>query len=271
VVNLREKLAWIERRPLFGKRILVTRAREQASLLSQAIEDLGGEAVEFPTIRVAPPLQRDMVKLDRALGEVAGYQWIIFTSVNGVAAFFDRLAALDMDVRDLKGPRLCAIGPKTADELRGKGLRVDFLPERYRAEDIVEGLKDEVRQGDKVLLPRADIARKMLAEALTTMGAQVDEVVAYRTMQAEEEGAGERLCQELCEGRIHVVTFTSSSTVTNFLNLVGADSIPSWRHKVKVASIGPVTSETAARMGLTVDMEAAAYTIEGLVNLLREG
>ncbi|MCL1917332.1 MAG: uroporphyrinogen-III C-methyltransferase [Peptococcaceae bacterium] len=270
VVNLREKLAWFERRPLFGKRVLVTRAREQASQMSQAIEYLGGEAVEFPTICVAPPLKEDVAKLDTALAEVSGYQWIVFTSVNGVVAFFDRLAALEMDVRDLKGPRLCAIGPKTADELRGKGLRVDFLPELYRAEAIVEGLKGEIQEGDRILLPRADIARKVLPETLTMLGAQVNEIAAYRTVQADDEGAGERLCQELCEGRIHIVTFTSSSTVTNFLNLVGAESIPSWRSQVRVASIGPITSETAAKRGLTVDIEAEEYTIEGLVKSLCE-
>jgi uroporphyrinogen III methyltransferase/synthase len=267
VVNLREKLSWIEKKPLFGKRVLVTRAREQASQLSQIIEEMGGEVNEFPTIRIAPALPEDVAKLDNAIQKASSYKWIVFTSVNGVAAFFERLLALGMDVRDLKGPQLCAIGPKTADELRSKGLRVAYLPECYRAEEIIDGLKDKIKTGDSVLLPRADIARKVLPEALQDMGAQVDDIIAYRTVASGEE-AGERLRQELCDGNMDIITFTSSSTVTNFLRLVGPDSIPSWRQKVKVASIGPVTSETAAKMGLTVDIEAHEYTIEGLIEAL---
>ncbi|MCL1790973.1 MAG: uroporphyrinogen-III C-methyltransferase [Peptococcaceae bacterium] len=268
VVNLRTKLSWIEKRPLFGKRVLVTRAREQASRLSQAIEELGGEAYEFPSIRVVPSLPEEAEKLDGALRRAGDYKWIIFTSVNGVIAFFDRLEALEMDVRDLKGPRLCAIGPKTAEELRRKGLRVDFLPELFKAEEIAEGLKGKVDAGDRVLLPRANIARKVLPEALVEMGVLVDEIVAYRTVQAESPESGERVCEELKDGRIQIITFTSSSTVTNFLKLVGVESIPQWRDKVKVASIGPITSETAEKMGLSVDIEAEEYTIDGLLQAI---
>ncbi|MCL1851957.1 MAG: uroporphyrinogen-III C-methyltransferase [Peptococcaceae bacterium] len=270
VVNLRAKLSWIEKRPLFGKRVLVTRTREQASRLTQAIEERGGEAYEFPAIKVVPALPEDVARLDDALREAAAYKWIVFTSVNGVTSFFGRLEALEMDVRDLKGPRLCAIGPKTAEELRRKGLRVDFLPELFRAEQIVEGLRDKVAAGDKILLPRANIARKVLPEALAEMGAIVDEIVAYRTVQAEPKDSGERMRQELRDGRIQIITFTSSSTVTNFLKLVGVDSIPEWRDQVKVASIGPITSETAERMGLTVDWEAEEYTIEGLIKAIEK-
>jgi uroporphyrinogen III methyltransferase/synthase len=270
VVKLRERLSWIEKRPLFGKRILVTRARGQASMLTKAVEELGGDTTEFPTIRIVSPPAEDIQMLDDAIRQISEYQWVIFTSVNGVNAFFKRLDALDMDVRDLKGPQICAVGPLTAEELRKKGLRTSYVPELYRAEEMIDGLMDKIKPGDKVLLARADIARKVLPEALTTMGAETDDVVAYCTEPVKDDGAGERMRRKLIDGKIDIITFTSSSTVKNFLQLVGADSIPEWRQNVKIASIGPVTSETVRNLGLTVDVEAEEYTIDGLVKSLTQ-
>ncbi|MCL4441304.1 MAG: uroporphyrinogen-III C-methyltransferase, partial [Firmicutes bacterium] len=157
VVKLRDKLAWFENRPLFGRRVIVTRSREQASVLSSAIEALGGEAWEFPTIQIAPP--EDFTPLDKAITDVRSYRWIIFTSVNGVKMFFDRMRENKKDIRDLSDVRLCAIGPRTKEELEMRGLMVDYVPGEYRAEEIVEGLRGKVLPGDRVLLPRADIAR----------------------------------------------------------------------------------------------------------------
>lgn len=265
VVKLRDKLAWFENRPLFGKRVLVTRSREQASALSSAIEDLGGEPWEFPTIQIAPP--EDFTPLDRAIDDVRSYRWVIFTSVNGVKMFFERMRAKRKDLRDLCDVRLCAIGPRTREELEERGLMVDYVPGEYRAEEIVEGLRGKVLPADRVLLPRADIARKLLPRALEDMGAVVHEVHAYRTIVGDGDAAAIR--QSLADGEIHVVTFTSSSTVQNFVKLVGEEGLPSLMDKVIVASIGPITSRTARELGLRVDVEAQEYTIEGLVRAIR--
>ncbi|MDO7785986.1 uroporphyrinogen-III C-methyltransferase [Desulforamulus aquiferis] len=264
VVRLRDKLAWFENRPLFGKRIIVTRSREQASVLSSAIEVLGGEAWEFPTIQIAPP--EDMGPLDKAIADVRSFRWVIFTSVNGVKMFFDRMLAKRKDIRDLTDVRLCAIGPRTKEELEKRGLMVDYVPGEYRAEEIVEGLKGKVLPGDRVLLPRADIARKLLPKALEEMGAQVEEVIAYHTILGDGDAAAIR--EGLVSGEINVVTFTSSSTVQNFVKLVGEEGLQALMENVVVASIGPITSRTARELGLRVDLEASEYTITGLVEAI---
>jgi len=154
---MRETIKWFERQPLFGRRIVVSRAREQASAFAEKLEALGAETLEIPVIKIVPPL--DFGPLDRALGSLDSYRWVIFTSENGVKSFFSRLAEKGKDIRDLKGAAICAIGPKTKEELELKGLRVDYLPYEYRAEAIVEQLQGVVKAGDKVLLPRADLAR----------------------------------------------------------------------------------------------------------------
>lgn len=261
VVSLRDKLKWFENKPLFGKRVLVTRSREQASVLSGAIEDLGGEPLEFPTIGVAEP--EDFGPLDGAIKRLSDYRWIIFTSVNGVRAFFERLRRQGRDVRELHSARLCAIGPKTREALEGYCLKVDYVPGEYRAEEIVKELFGKVQPGDRVLLPRADIARKVLPEALKEMGAAVTEAVAYRTVMGGGSGA---LVREMLErGEIHAVTFTSSSTVRNFVELLDVPDVPGLLEGALVACIGPVTAATAGELGLKVDVVAREYTIEGLV------
>lgn len=263
VVGLREKLKWFEKKPLFGKLVLVTRSREQASALSRAIGELGGRAVEFPTISIADP--EDFGPLDRAVAAAPGYGWIIFTSVNGVRYFFDRLFKSGGDIRDLKGVNICAIGPRTRESLAGYGIRVEYMPSQYRAEEIVEGLKGKILPGDRILLPRADIARKALADLLSDLGAQVDEVAAYRTVAGE--GRRDEILSMIGQGLIDIITFTSSSTVKNFVGMMGEGAFP-LPDGVKVASIGPVTSETARQLGLPVHIEAEKYTIEGLIEAI---
>lgn len=261
VVTLREKLSWFEKKPLFGKRILVTRSREQASVLSEALESMGAEPLEFPTISVAEP--EDYSPLDRALDNLGSYRWVIFTSVNGVESFFERLRYHHKDIRALCGAEICAIGPKTREALEKYGLVVDYVPVEFRAEEILKVLQGKVAAGDRVLMPRADIARKILPEALTRLGALVDEVTAYRTVPGE--GQGVRIAEMLKKGEIHVVTFTSSSTVRNFVNMLGVTDINSLLSDVTVACIGPVTADTAREMGIEAALVAEEYTIEGLV------
>ena len=263
VVSLREKLKWFEDKPLFGKRIVVTRSRSQASVLSQRIEELGGEPLEFPVIEIVPPA--DYTPMDRSIAHISTYHWLIFTSVNGVESFFDRLRYQQKDIRDLKGLRLCAIGPKTKEALEQKGLIVDHMPSEYRAEAIIENLKGVLKPGEKVLLPRADIARKILSETLTAMGAAVDSVEAYRTLRGTADVA--HLREMLRDKLIHIVTFTSSSTVRNFVELLGEDA-KALLAGVTLASIGPITTSTGEKLGLKIDLEAREYTIEGLLQVI---
>jgi len=259
VVRLREKLRWFDIRPLFGKRVLVTRARPQASALSQLLRDLGAEPVEFPTIAIAPP--SDWSGLDQAIDQLATYNWVIFTSANGVQAMVERLRALGSDLRLLGGARVAAIGPATADALRAYGVRVDFVPAVYVAEEIAAGIGDV--RGERILLPRADRARPALAENLREKGALVDEVVAYHTTAAP---SGD-LRAILADGKIDIVTFTSSSTVNNLADALG--QLPGEALSgMLVACIGPVTARTAQELGLGVDVVAREHTVQGLVDAI---
>ncbi len=265
VVALREELAWFEQGPLFGRRIVVTRAREQASVLSEAIEALGGEAYEFPTIRVEPPA--DWKGLDRALGEAGAYDWVVFTSVNGVKMFFSRLNDLGQDIRTFSKAKVAAIGPGTRAYLQERGLAVVYMPEEFRADAVAAGLKERMDAGARVLMPRADIAPDSLPRSLAEAGFLVDNVAAYRTVP---ERRGAALMREMLAGcMIDAVTFTSSSTVKNFVAAVGPDT-PALLSNAAVASIGPVTSDTAREAGLRVDVQARQYTIPGLVESLVE-
>ena len=198
--------------------------------------------------------------------EAGNYNWIIFTSVNGVKMFFQRLKAQKLDIRSLKDAKICAIGPKTAEELEERGLLVDVMPEVFRAEAVIEALKDRIQPGDKVLLPRADLARQVLVDSLISVGADVNEVIAYQTVLADETDT-QLLLEKLQAGEIHVLTFTSSSTVTNFLKLIGENR--SLIEGITVACIGPITAETAEKNGLKVDISAEEYTIDGLVSAIQ--
>jgi len=270
VVTLRERLRWFDNRPLSGKRVLVTRTREQASQLSALLRDQGAEPVECPTIQIAP--LEDPSVLDEALRNLPQYDWVVFTSVHGVRSALSRLHALGQDVQNLNKVRLAAIGPATAKELSRAGLRVDYQPREYVAEALVEGL--EGVEGKRILLPRADIAREALAVGLREKGAVVDEIDAYRTVPAMAEA--ERVRAKLASGELDAITFTSSSTVRNFIAMLEPvtgneeQEVLSLLKGVKVACIGPITSQTARGLGLRVDVEATVYTIPGLVEALVE-
>lgn len=264
VVGLREELNWFEKRPLFGRSIVVTRAREQASDFKAALEERGAHCIEFPTIAIQPPPSWE--PLDRALERLSDYDWVVFTSVNGVRFFMDRLWAAGGDARGLSGVRVAAIGPKTAEALQNCGLRPDFVPAEYRAEAILEGLAGEDVRGKGFLLPRARIARDVLPETLRSRGARVDVVPAYETVLPREEASG--VLQRLQAGAIDCVTFTSSSTVSNFFQLFDRAELMPCLENVRVACIGPITAKTAKDHGLQVDIMPSEYTIPALVRAL---
>jgi uroporphyrinogen III methyltransferase/synthase len=269
VAGLREHLRWFDDRPLFGRRIVVTRSREQAADLVELLEAHGAEAIQAPTIRIAPP--DDMAPLDRACADAASYSWIIFTSANAVDSFMQRLLAAS-DVRELKGVKLCAIGPSTSQRLAQYGMRADLTPEEARSESIVDALKHTGRlEGARVLLPRADIAREVLADQLREAGAEVTEVTAYRTML----GGGDRdsdhdVYRMLLDRQIDAVTFTSASTVKNFARIFGEEQAADLLNTTVVASIGPVTAEAAQQLGIRTTVMPSRYTITDLVDALVE-
>ena len=267
VVNLRADLAWFDNiamKPLFGKKILVTRSRSQASKLTTALEELGAECIEAPAIKIVPPVD-NYEALDKAIGQLDKYNWLIFTSTNGVEHFWHRLVAGGKDARVLYKARICAIGAATAQALASHGITADVVPERYQAEGIIEALDNELIAGTKILIPRAAEARALLPEALTKAGAQVDVVVAYETVMGDAEAVEIR--DSLAKGEIDVVTFTSSSTVENLLKILKE---PELLKEAQLAAIGPITAETMQKNGLTADIVAAEYTIEGLVQSIKE-
>ena len=264
--TLREQLMWAESRPLFGKRVLITRPKHQADKFADQIEELGGEPLVFPVIDIVAP--EDFAPLDAALEEIKDYHWIIFTSANGVNIFFDRLYQLKKDVRSLTGVKIAAIGPKTCRAIEKRGLLVDYMPQEYVAEAVIEGMQELGVAGKKILLPRADIAREVLPMQLTNVGARVTEVVAYQTVAATRDSA--YLLELLEQKKIHVVTFTSSSTVRNFVRLIPKDKFKELLSDVTVACIGPITADTARYFELEVDIEAEEYTLEGLISKLVE-
>jgi uroporphyrinogen III methyltransferase/synthase len=263
VVALRDKLRWFEAMPLAGKRILITRAREQASTFAAVLEAAGAEVVEFPTIAIVPPDSFD--PLDAAIGRLREYRWAIFTSSNGVRFFWERLRQAGRDVRELHGITVCAIGPATAAALSALGVQPDLVPAEFKAEALVEAIGADDIRGARVLLARAAEAREVLPEELTRRGAQVDVVPAYRTVRSAPEAEPVRAM--LRDGNIHVVAFTSSSTVKHFLELVGGEARDLLRGVV-VASIGPITAEAAARHGIASDVVPEKYTVPALAEAL---
>lgn len=263
VVSLRDTLRWFDNRPLFGKKIIVTRSREQASELTQLLENLGAEVIEFPVIRIVEPA--DWGPVDASVREIGTYDWLIFTSANGVDRLAKRLVETGLDIRSLAGPRVAAIGPKTAETLEKLCVRVDFVPTEFVAEAVVEQFPDDVK-GKRILLARAGGAREVLPDKLAELGADVTVATVYETVLEDSEA--DKVRQMLADGEIDIVTFTSSSTVTNFLKLLGgSQSVPD---SVMVACIGPITAKTAEDSGLKPDVVASEYTIEGLVGSLLE-
>ncbi len=262
VVSVRDELNWFERRPLFGRKIVITRAREQASEFSAELEELGAQCIEFPTIAISPPPSWE--PLDNAIRQLSAYDWAIFTSVNGVRFFMQRLRAAGMDARDLKGVRLAAIGPKTAEALESLMLKPDLVPGEYRAEAILEALSGDELKGKRFLMPRAMVAREILPEKLTEWGARVDVVPAYQTVLPKETAP--EIARLFREGEIDCLTFTSSSTVTNFFSLLPKEEILPHLDKTTIACIGPITADTASEFGLKTGIMPSEYTIRGLVD-----
>ncbi|SDZ84788.1 uroporphyrinogen-III C-methyltransferase [Selenomonas ruminantium] len=265
VVKLRDSLQWFDnlsQRPLFGKRILVTRARSQASKLTAKLENLGAEVFEAPAISMADPAD-NYAALDKAIDHVADYHWLIFTSANGVGRFFARLFKAGKDARALGYAKIAAIGSATAEKLKQYGLVADVIPQEYRAEGVVEALKGKLPPHAKILIPRAEEAREVLPDTLREMGAEVEVAPAYRTVCGQVDG--EALAAELKEDNIDLVTFTSSSTVKNLVNIIGSAEV---LKGVKTACIGPVTADTAKSLGIEPDIIAKEYTIDGLVEAI---
>jgi uroporphyrinogen III methyltransferase/synthase len=267
VVGLREELSWFENRPLFGRRIVVTRARAQAGDLSRELETLGAEVVEFPTIEIQPP--GDFEPLDKAIRELGGYDWLVFTSVNGVQAFVTRLGEHGLDLRSVpRDAKIAAIGPATAESLRLAGLNVDAIPGEYRAEALLEELGGDSLEDKKVLIPRAKVAREVLPERLREAGAEVDVPPAYESVPSNE--GAESLASRLETGEVDCITFTASSTVENFVLAFGEERARELAAGASVACIGPITADTARGYGLKVAVEAGEYTIPGLIEAVRE-
>jgi uroporphyrinogen III methyltransferase / synthase len=263
VVQLREQLSWFEQRPLFGRRVIVTRSRAQASDLVTRLEELGAETIEAPTIRIEPP--QDPEPLRAAVRSLEDFDWIILTSTNGVDALFATMAAEGLDARALAGLRLAAIGPATAARLADFGIRADLVPEKFTGAAVAEALAQTGKlNGARVLLPRADIAPQELTESLGEHGAVITEVTAYRTVAdfANRDAVAERLDRH----EVDWITFTSSSTVRNFLAAMEPNRVRA--SGAALASIGPTTSATLREAGLAPTVEAAEYTIPGLVEAI---
>jgi len=266
VAGLRQDLKWFEERPLFGKTVVVTRAREQASDFRVLLESKGAQCVEFPTIEVVPP--KSWASVDKAIENLKRYDWVIFTSVNGVRFFFQRLKEQGQDVRSLYGIRIGAIGPKTAASLKELGLRLDLVPSEYRAEAVIDALGEKQVRGKRFLLPRAAKAREILPEKIEEMGGQIDVVPVYETVRPTVRS--EEVRDLLQKGRISCITFTSSSTVENFAAMFPADDLPTLAEKAVIACIGPITLETAQEHGLEVKIMPAEYTMEALATVIAE-
>jgi uroporphyrinogen III methyltransferase/synthase len=248
--------------PLAGRRILTTRAREQTKEFSSLLENYGAQVIPFPVIEIAPP--GDWRPVDQAIVKLDTYDWVIFTSVNGVRSFTQRLREKGTDITTLGKKQICAIGPRTQGELEKLGLTVAYMPTEYRAEGVAKGLKALGIQGKKILLPRAKGARQILPEALRQAGAVVDEVEAYRAIKPATTRDS---LEAILKKGVDVVTFTSSSTVRNFMELVSDKTI---MNGVKVAVIGPITAETIRNYGLQPHITPREYTIPSLVEAVVE-
>lgn len=243
---------------------MITRPRNQANSFVRGVEELGSQVIEFPTIEVVPP--ESYVSMDRAIGSIKEYDWIVFTSVNAVKEFLSRLRYLGRDISHLKGIRIAAIGPETARGLSSQGLKVELIPEEYRAEGILHGLMPEEVKGRRFLLPQAAVARDVVPKTLQEWGAEVDVVHAYRTVPAK--GGVDRLCGMLSEKNVDMVTFTSSSTVNYFMALLPPGDIKSLLNGVAIACIGPITQKTTEDYGVRVAVVAREYTVTGLIQAI---
>jgi uroporphyrinogen III methyltransferase/synthase len=249
---------------LRGKRILVTRARSQALSLVQRIESLGGEVVEFPTIEIRPPESYD--RLDQSINQIGIYDWLMFTSVNGVEQFLNRFEKLGKNIADLAGIEVGAIGPETAKRLTAAQIQPSLVPKQYQAEGILEALISETVLGKRILIPRAAKARDILPETLRRWGARVDVVEAYQTVLPQVDVSA--LCKALREGTIDMITFTSSSTATNFAAMLRDQDLPRLLSRAVIACIGPITRKTVEDLGMRPEVVSEEFTIPGLVSAM---
>ncbi len=264
VVELRRFLQWYEKKPLFGHRILIT---GKVSSEYERLELLGAELIEFPTIEIVPP--EDWGDLDKAIDGIETYNWIVFTSVNGVNYFMERLLQKGRDVRALNGLKICAVGSSTASELRRYGILVDLVPEEFRAEGLVSAFKDLYKgslKGVRILLPRAENAREVFPEEIRALGGEIDTPVAYRSQKPETHA--KRIRRFLKEGRITVAVFTSGAGFKNFIELIGGIE---FLRDIRIAAIGPVTKKAIERYGLSVSIMPQRATIEDLVEEIIKG
>jgi uroporphyrinogen III methyltransferase / synthase len=261
VVGLHEKIAWYESRPLFRRRIVVTRARDQASDFVRQLQELGADIFEFPTIAIEPPEE------PASFGYIGDYDWVVLTSVNGVSMLFERLEALGHDARDLAGVKLCVIGSATAEAVRQRFLRIDLMPEKYVAEELLTALTqiEGGLEGKRFLLPRADIARSFLPKELRAQGAEVVELVAYRTVKPD---ASAELADAVVAFNPDLITFTSSSTARNFAAIAGPERLSKLNVKAAYGAIGPITAETANEAGMTVSVEPEQHDIPSFVDAI---
>jgi uroporphyrinogen III methyltransferase/synthase len=267
VARPERRAPWFEVLPLFGRRIVVTRSRKQASVLVGELRLLGADVLELPTIETVLP--EDTGPLDAALRALEDYDYVMFTSANAVESVRKRLFALGLDSRSFRNARIAAIGEATAAALLDAGLRADIVPESYTAEGLLEALSPKGVSGKRVLLPRAKEAREVLPEGLRARGATVDVVEAYRTVRPAVEGTARRAFDALVKGEVDLLTFTSSSTVRNLMELVGPDKLKAVL-QVPAAAIGPVTAKTARELGFSVVAEPETHTIRALVQAIRE-
>ena len=256
----------LEKAPLDGKRILITRSREQSSEFATRLKKLGANVIEFPTIEIVPPISWE--GLDRAIQQLKLYHWIIFTSANGVHFFWQRLNETGQDQRLPSSIKVCAIGPATAGQLKKRESRVDYTPKEFIAEAVLKGFEKMTVQGRRILLARARVARDILPKGLRKIGAEVDVVEVYRTVKPR--GGSKRLKELLTDGEIDVITFTSSSTVNHFVALFKKEDLPNLLKGITIACIGPITARTAKEWGMKVQIQPKQYTIPGLTSSIAE-
>jgi uroporphyrinogen III methyltransferase/synthase len=267
VVRLRETLNWFEKRPLFGKRIVVTRSREQASELVRQLTDLGADVLEIPTIRITTP--KDLKPLREAVTAMGTYDWVMFTSPNGVDAFFREFFRQHQDLREIGPVKIAAVGQGTAAKIREYRLDVDFIPKEFTSEALLREFKKEVDcENLKFLLPRADLADATLARGLEDLGGIVDDLDAYATVPETDDRTGHR-ARLLNEGA-DLVTFTSSSTVANFCDLLDVPALVAKFPSLRFVSIGPQTTKAAQERKLPIAAEATEHTIPGLIKTCQQ-
>ncbi len=266
VVRLRQKLNWYESKPFFGKRIIITRSRDQASVFAEMLIDRGATTIEFPTIDVVPPASWD--ELDSAIQSIETFNWLIFTSTNAVKFFMERLRSLNKDLRILKGVSICTVGPKTSESLESYGLRADLIPAEFKAEGVLAALGGVKVRGLKFLIPRAKVAREIIPDKLRELGADVTVATAYENIKPASDVV--RVRKLLEEKKIAAITFTSSSTVHNFVEILGQKEYKALLNGVAVACIGPVTAKTAEEYGMKTNIMPKDYTIPALVHELAD-